>query len=441
MAFKDISVVLYGGSIKLDYKDGNHAYYVRDRIDFDLPEDNKDAWSKTRRPKGTTTLLGDTLEKKGLMTWPMGMALRELFGFYNFTTDEGKKMIGFSKEKELKDGELIETGHLMGTLWELTESNRTAPYTSEELLPLIKSASENYLRKQKKGADIGSVVHDAIEHFVLANPNVLAPVLLEKPVEDLSDDERTKLDVSGLDYSDLSSVGIPQMNADGTPQMAIPEVQPSSFDIGENYMWNIKEAEYETEADRDVAMNEFEEDVKQASTAFEQFVIWWSTARPALVGAEQLVYSKEYDVSGTFDGLIRLNGKLVLCDWKTSKASASKAAAAPEGVYYSYFIQSAIYALAYMEMHRTGTKTVASPSEDGGTIYKGEYEPADKNIDDLLIVSARKDGGFSLLYASELGLSIDDLLSWAKAVISCYRFADKTKAALLARAEPAKEAA
>lgn len=341
MAFQDITKVLYDGTIKLDYKDKAHRYYVRDRVDFTLPEDDPKAWSKIRYPKGTTTLMDETLEKKGLMTWPMGVALRELFGFYNFTNDEGNKMTGFSKE--------------VGTLWD-AGTGILLGADQETALPLIKSASEGYLRKQKKGADIGSVVHDAIEHYI-----------------------------TGVE-----------------------------FDIGENYMWNIKEAVYDPETLRDQAMADFEEDVRQAELAFEQFKTWWIETAPELVGAEQLVYSKEYNVAGTYDGLLKIDGNLVLCDWKTSNASSSKAAAAPEGVYYSYFIQSAIYALAHQEM--------------GG-------DP----IDDLLIVSARKDGGFSTIFASHVGLSMEDCLNWAKAVITCFGFAAQTKAALLARAEPKAE--
>lgn len=375
MAFKDITKVFYDGSIKLDYKDKAHRYYVRDRIDWELPKDDPKAWSKVRYPKGTTTLLDETLEKKGLMTWPMGMALRELFGFYNFKTDEGEQKIGFSKEKEVVDGKVVETGNLVGTMWRT--AGNTHSFTKDELLPIVKSASENYLRKQKKGADIGSVVHDAIEHYVLANPNLPEPVLDEK--------------------------------GEPTGKSEIPAIRGSGFDIGQQYMWNIKEADYETEVARDQAMADFEGDVKQASAAFEQFTAWWNTARPVLVGTEELVYSKEHNIAGTYDGLIRIDGKLVLCDWKTSNASTSKAAASPEGVYYSYMIQSAIYALAHMEM--------------GGDA-----------IEDLLIVSARKDGGFSLVYASELGLSMADLLDWAKAVITCFQFIVKTKAALLAHA-------
>jgi len=349
MAFKDITKVLYDGKIKLDYKDKAHRYYARTRINWDLSPDDPKAWSKVIYPKGTTTLLGDTLEKKGLMQWPKGLAIRELFGFYDFKNDNGDQMTGFSKG--------------VGTLW---EDGKLKPLTQEESIAIIKSANDAWQRKQKKGADIGSVVHDAIEHFI----------------------------------------------------------KGEEFDIAENYNWTIKESAFETEELRDKAWEEAPLEVEMAKTAFLQFQKWWMTATPTLHSAEDILYSLEYNVCGTYDGDLSIKREYhpkpelfekeelrITADWKTSNASASKEAAAPEGVYYSYFIQLAIYELMRREMG---------------------FPPAD----DLLTVSARKDGGFSLIYASELDLTVEECIDWAKAVILCYRLADKSKGKLLAHAEP-----
>lgn len=360
MAFQDITVVLYDGRIKLDYKDKAHRYYVRKRENWDLPEDDAAAWSKIIYPKGTTTLLGDTLEKKGLMTWPMGVALAELFGFYDFTNENGEKMTGFSKDK--------------GTIWpHLTIGNEVVePLTNkEEYLPIIVSASKNWQRRQKKGADIGSVVHDALEHYI----------------------------------------------------------KGQIYDIAENYMWNIKECEYEVEADREQALRDFQKDVDMATKAYEQAVFWWDSIEPELYGTEELLYSEVHNICGTYDfniGVKREHHPVfkdddskpeiinVTGDWKTSNASKSEAACMPEGINYQYFIQDAIYEMMRREMGK---------------------DPAD----DLLVVSARKDGGFTALYASELGLSVQDCIDWAIAVITSYRLMEKTKKGLVAHAEP-KEA-
>lgn len=380
MAFKDIEKILYEGKVKINYLDKPHMYFRRMRENWDLPESDPKAWGKAKRPKGTTTLLGDTLEKKGLMTWPMGLALRELTGFYDFTNDKGERMTGFSKG--------------VGTLWD-TDQIALKAYDQAETMERVLSASKAHLRKKKKGADIGSVVHDAIEQYVLANPNHL----IEKTDEE----------------------GEPILGADGQPELVLPPITASGFDIGETYMWSIKEAEYESEADKDQALRDFQGDVQQAEAAFGQFKLWWEKVRPELLGAEDLIYSLELDYSGTFDGLFNIDREdhpvpdmfpdkpeiMVLADWKTSNASASKDAAAPMGVYYSYFIQSAAYACAWAEM--------------------GHTLP-----DDLAIISARKDGNFDVIYASELGLTIQDCIDWWKCVVTCYRFMDKTKKGLLA---------
>lgn len=381
MAFKDLVKVLYDGQIRISYLDKPHMYFKQDRIDFELPEDDEKAWGKKTRPKGTTTLLADTLEKKGLMTWPMGLALRELFGFYDFTNEHGKKMTGFSKG--------------VGTLRAVDGGLTRKVKNDDDLMEHVLSASKAWQRKQKQGADIGSIVHDAIEHYVLANTNRLY----------VKFDENHK----------------PVLNEKGETVYETQNIGRSNFDIGESYIWNIKEAfpipaigePDEFEEQRNEALKRSPEEIAMAVLAFEQFTTWWDSTKPELIGAEDLIYSREFNVSGTFDGLLRIGDKIVMADWKTSNASASKDAAAAQGVYYSYFIQSAIYAMAWAEMGL-------------------------EKVDDLLIVSCRKDGGFDHIYASDLGLTVDDCIAWAKSAISCYQFMDKSKRALNKLAE-AKE--
>lgn len=398
MAFKDLSVLLYEGKIKLDYKDKAHRYYAYPRIDFAKDPNDRSAWGKQLYPKGTTTLLEDTLEKKGLMTWPMGMALGELFGFYDFTDEKGERRTGFSKEKLVNDKEqLAETGRLKGTMWG-PDGKTIFPFTHEEMSAIALSASKASTKRKKKGADIGSVVHDAIEHFINANPNLSLPV----PV--------------------LNKRGEPVLGEGGNPLTELPTISPSNFDIAEQYMWNMKESEYETEADRLEALQNFPEHSAMAEAGFGAFVAWWGQTKPVLYGAEQLLYSMENNVCGTYDGDIGIQARYhpvfkdlgqkiirVTADWKTSNASKSPTAAMWEGVNYQYFHQSAIYELMRREMG---------------------MEPAD----DLLIVSCRKDGGFSLVYASELGLTVGDCIKAAEAVIFAYRFKEKAINGLKAHA-------
>lgn len=353
MAFKDITKVMYEGRIKIDYKDKTHRYYVRPRVNWDLPETDAKAWGAfLKGTKGTTTLIENTLEKKGLMTWPMGLALTELFGFYDFDGSDGQRKTGFKKD--------------VGTMWQLDKLLSGQLKTQESLLPIVLSASKAWTRRQKKGADIGSIVHDAIEHYI----------------------------------------------------------KNEDFDIAEQYNWNIKEATFDSEVEREKAFEEAPADVEMATTAFLRFKQWWLEINPTLFGAEDLLYSEKLNVCGTYDadlGIPREKHPMgnmwdkplirVTTDWKTSNASKSEAACMPEGINYQYFVQNAIYEKMRREM--------------------GE-PPAD----DLLIVSARKDGGFTTIYASELGFTVDECIEYAEAVITCYRAADKLKQGLVAHAAP-----
>jgi len=354
MASKDIIKFIYPdeqgrNTVKLDYNDASHRYYVRERKNFELPEDNPKAWDKAFRPKSTTGILELTLEKKGLMTWPLNMAIGELFGFYDFVGDNGDRLQGFSEEKMLDEkGELVKTGKLKGTMF--GDDRKLINVSLDELFPIVDSANRNWQRRQKKGADIGSVVHEAIEHHVTGR----------------------------------------------------------TLDIAAKYKLMIETSEFKTESERAEAISKIDEHVGMAKLAFSKFVEWWAKETPQLVGVEELVYSKKYRISGTFDGLIRINGKLVLADWKTSNASQSPEACMPEGINYQYYIQSAIYAMIWEEM--------------GG-------EP----IDDLLIVSCRKDGGFTPLFGSDLGLDIKECMNWVRAVIICYRMGEKVKTKLWQR--------
>lgn len=320
MAFRDQSVVLYDGQIKLEYKDASHRYYW-----YELLPDG--TWGQKQATKGVTTILSGTLEKSGLMTWPLNMAMKELFGFYeSFIGSDGKPVPAGLRGKG------------KGTMLDSSGKFRIIP--KEELLSLVQSANKAWQRRQKQGADIGSLVHDAIEQYVLGTPFALT---LEK------------------------------------------------YEEGQ---------EFENEEARQAWYTTAQEELDQAIVAFERFKLWWEETKPTLINAEQIVYSREFDYSGAYDALLEIDGRRVLVDWKTSNASVS--AGAPQGVYYSYFIQSAAYALALMEM--------------------GEPE-----IHDLMIVSARKDGEFDAVMASEVGLYMSEAIDWWKSVVYSYRMMDRIK--------------
>lgn len=332
VASKDSTHVLYGGTVRINYLDGPHSYWRAD-----LQPDG--SWGKKFRVKGVTTMMDKVLEKSGLMQWPKGLALRELFGFYDFKNEKGEQMTGFSKNV----GTLIDHG-----------SNLSMSIHKDGLLEVVTSASKAWARKKKTGADIGSLVHNAIEQFI------------------------TRYDGT------MKSVGAHPINIEEYRKGQV-------FDTPE------EEAEWEGQAAAEVEM---------AKAAFLRFLNWWRQSKAKILGAEQLVYSKAMNFCGTFDGLIEMDGKVILCDWKTSNASTSREAASPQGVYYSYFLQSAAYAAAWKEM--------------GNGV-----------VDDLLIVSCRKDGGFDTVSASELGLSVGECIEAWNALATLHGFIGKAKTALL----------
>ncbi len=284
------------------------------------------------RPASVTGVKGDTLEKKGLQTWPMGLALRHLLGFYDFDDDLGNRKTGFSEG--------------VGVLWDFDMSDK------EMLTAHCVDASKMWTKRQKEGADIGTLVHDAVEQYI-----------------------------------------------SGTP-----------FDITvDAYRERVAEKEGAEAID-----TKWEErapfEVEQANHAFEAFKAWWIPLGANVIFAEEILYSLEFNLAGTCDYLLRIPGKgVVLADLKTTKAS--KRAGAPQGAYYDFWIQLGIYAMMIQEM--------------------GEDVP---HIDDLMIISARKDGGFDPVFASELELTVDECIQWGKCVIECYYMMRHTKKAITKRA-------
>ena len=143
-------------------------------------------------------------------------------------------------------------------------------------------------------------------------------------------------------------------------------------DIGTEVHAMIQEAFLNGETD-------YEGRSKEAIKAYEGWEKWWDKLKPQVIGAEQVVFSVEYDYCGTFDALININDKVILVDWKTSNASRT----APKGIYSDNFIQLGGYALAYEEEH-------------------GQF------IDDLMVVNLSKAGNVSVQLASDIELSVED---------------------------------
>lgn len=137
---------------------------------------------------------------------------------------------------------------------------------------------------------------------------------------------------------------------------------------------------------------------RPALAACLAFARWFDETHPTVLATEQIVYSKDFNYAGTFDALLEIDGKKVLCDIKTTNSSRE----APKGIYAEYFLQLGAYSVAYCEA--TGEK-----------------------IDDLMVINAGKDGKLSTLRASELDLSIIDCeLNWLY-VLHIYKFLEPLK--------------
>src|SRR5216117_743446 len=125
----------------------------------------------------------------------------------------------------------------------------------------------------------------------------------------------------------------------------------------------------------------------EVTAAFDGFLKWQSTVKPRAVAVEQVVYSDLHGFAGTFDSILEIDGKVYLADLKTTNASRS----APKGVYAEYFIQLGAYYYAYEEQRQYELA-------HGGTNLV--------EIDDLLVISCKKDGRVNTMAASELQLTL-----------------------------------
>ena len=64
---------------------------------------------------------------------------------------------------------------------------------------------------------------------------------------------------------------------------------------------------------------EDEEVVENAKTAFGSAARWWKMMRAEVVAQEIHLVSEKWKFGGTPDAILRVDGKLALADWKTSK--------------------------------------------------------------------------------------------------------------------------
>jgi len=61
-------------------------------------------------------------------------------------------------------------------------------------------------------------------------------------------------------------------------------------------------------------------EISQAKNSYYGFYQWFVDNNVTFLDTEMKLVSEEYQFGGTFDAICAVNGKLVICDWKTSNA-------------------------------------------------------------------------------------------------------------------------
>lgn len=113
---------------------------------------------------------------------------------------------------------------------------------------------------------------------------------------------------------------------------------------------------------------------------FDQFLRWEKHYEPEYEAVEIQVLSLEHNYMGTADLLCRIDGKLMLCDWKTTKRDSKTGG---PGVYSSQAMQLAAYINAeYMIDSRAGV-CEPMPEVDAAAVVwiaRDDYELVPMNV-------------------------------------------------------------
>lgn len=118
-----------------------------------------------------------------------------------------------------------------------------------------------------------------------------------------------------------------------------------------------------------------------AQKSLNAYIKWFENSGLTVIASEVMVYSKEYNYSGTLDRIYkRPDGGLIMGDFKTSNISRNS----PLGIRNSYWSQLGAYMVAHREEHHT-------------------------TFVDAVIVNSPKKGTIKIGYASDMGLTPLDL--------------------------------
>lgn len=127
---------------------------------------------------------------------------------------------------------------------------------------------------------------------------------------------------------------------------------------------------------------------EEATRAFTVFKKWYEDVAPSVINVEEVIYSAQYGYAGTYDCMLEIQGKVYLCDLKTTNASRK----APNGVYAENFLQLGAYAFAHEEQRQY-------EEANGGTKLQ--------KIDGLMVISAKKNGVLDIVTNDDVGVSVE----------------------------------
>ena len=143
---------------------------------------------------------------------------------------------------------------------------------------------------------------------------------------------------------------------------------------------------------------------KEAQNAYRAFVKWFNGLKDVeVLNVEEVIYSENLEYAGTYDCMLKIDGKVYLCDLKTTNSSRK----APNGVYAENFIQLGAYAFAHNEQR-------AYEEENEGTKLV--------EIDDLMVISGKKTGIMDVVTASDVGLTVKGCGELFSRVVNIYHF-------------------
>lgn len=141
----------------------------------------------------------------------------------------------------------------------------------------------------------------------------------------------------------------------------------------------------------------------EAQNAYTAFVKWFEKSKPEVINVEEVIYSETFAFAGTYDCMLKIDGKVYLCDLKTTNASKK----APNGVYAENFLQLGAYALAHEEQR------TYEDSNGGTELVK---------VEGLMVISAKKNGKLDIVTSEDLGLSVSECGDMFKRVVNLYQF-------------------